>query len=84
MATKRKPKDWTEPKHLNEADWNSLKHIRKLCNKREYQEAMDYARYNCDTIIREEIPPNIWLKMGGQLTSTGWEALKKLKAKRNK
>jgi len=80
MATKRKPKDWTEPRHLDEVDWSALKHIKLLCNKQKYQEAMEYATYSCDTEIREQIPPDLWLKMGGQLTSTGWEKLKKLKA----
>ena len=29
-----------------------------------------------DTIVREEIPGDIWKKMGGQLTKTGEERLK--------
>lgn len=81
MATKRKPKDWTKPKHLDRADWYSLAHIKKLCNDRQYHEAMEYATQSCDTEIRENIPLDLWLKMGGQLTTTGYERLKKLKAK---
>jgi hypothetical protein len=81
---KRKTKDWTKPSHLNEADWYDLAEIRRLCNKKQYREAMEYAMYRCDTIIREEIPPDIWLKMGGRLTETGLENLRKLQAKRKK
>ena len=36
---------------------------------------------NCDTVIREEIPPDVWKKMGGQLTKTGEEKLKAMKGK---
>ena len=34
--------------------------------------------YNSDTVIREEIPPNVWLKIGGSLTSNGKERLRVL------
>lgn len=34
-----------------------------------------------DTIVREEIPGDIWKKMGGQLTKTGEEKLKATKGK---
>lgn len=34
--------------------------------------------YSSDTTIREEIPPNVWLEIGGQLTPTGKERLKAL------
>jgi hypothetical protein len=39
---------------------------------------MDLASRS-DTVIREEIPPDVWLKMVGKLTPTGEEKLRKLK-----
>ncbi len=73
-----KAKDWTEPEWLDQADWQSLKRIKKHFDKGEYKEAMNYAM-DCDTVIREEIPGDIWKKMGGQLTKTGEEKLKSKK-----
>jgi hypothetical protein len=70
-----KAKDWTEPDWLDEADWRNLKIIKKYCDQGKYGEAMDHAR-DCDTVIREEIPGDIWKKMGGELTKTGEEKLK--------
>ncbi|MBA2611300.1 MAG: hypothetical protein H0U95_04960 [Bacteroidetes bacterium] len=70
--------DWTEPKDLSPSDWQKLKHIKKYYDEGNYAEAMDYAMYSSDTTIREEIPPNVWLAIGGQLTSTGREKLKQL------
>ena len=75
--------DWTEPKYLNAADWGNLKTIKNYYDKGDFESAMNHAM-NCDTVIREEIPPDIWKKMGGQLTKTGEEKLKALKAKSSK
>lgn len=70
--------DWTEPKHLAPHDWQKLKRIKKYYDEGNYAEAMDYAMYSSDTTIREEIPPNVWLEIGGQLTPTGKENLRRL------
>lgn len=70
--------DWTEPKDLNPADWRSLKIIKKYYDDGDYQSAMNHAMYNSDTEIREAIPPNVWLEIGGQLTPTGRERLRVL------
>jgi hypothetical protein len=70
--------DWTEPKDLNPADWRSLKIIKKYYDEGDYQSAMNHAMYNSDTEIREAIPPNVWLEIGGQLTPTGRERLRVL------
>jgi hypothetical protein len=70
--------DWTEPEHLNRADWESLKIIKRYYDEGEYSEAMNYAMYDADTVVREEIPPNVWLDIGGTLTSTGREKLRAL------
>ena len=70
--------DWTEPKHLEPSDWQKLKRIKKYYDEGNYSEAMEYAMYRSDTVIREEIPPNVWLEIGGQLTPTGRERLRAL------
>ncbi|MEO6301575.1 MAG: hypothetical protein ABIP51_00255 [Bacteroidia bacterium] len=70
-----KKKDWTEPEYLDSVDWQILKTIKKYIDKKDYKSAMIMAM-NCDTVIREEIPGDIWKKMGGQLTKTGEEKLK--------
>lgn len=70
-----KTKDWTEPEHLNKGDHSVLKEIDRLYKAKKYKEAMNRAM-ETDTIVREEIPGDIWKKMGGQLTKTGEEKLK--------
>lgn len=72
--------DWTEPAHLNTADWIVLKRIQQLHEEGEMEEAMSVAR-ETDTIVREEISPQIWLDIGGTLTPTGLEKLRKSKLK---
>jgi hypothetical protein len=67
--------DWTEPEHLNKSDHAVLKEINRLYKAKKYKEAM-YRAMETDTIVREEIPGDIWKKMGGQLTKTGEERLK--------
>lgn len=67
--------DWTEPEHLDKRDHAVLKEIDRLYKQKKYKEAMSRAM-DSDTIIREEIPPEIWKKMGGQLTKTGEEKLR--------
>jgi hypothetical protein len=80
MKKTTKKNDWTEPQWLNQADWHNLKIIKKYFDKGDYESAMNHAM-NCDTVIREEIPPDVWKKMGGQLTKTGEEKLKAMKGK---
>ncbi|MES2565543.1 MAG: hypothetical protein V4565_01675 [Bacteroidota bacterium] len=70
-----KTEDWTEPEHLNKSDHAVLKEINRLYIAKKYKEAMNRAM-ETDTIVREEIPGDIWKKMGGQLTKTGEERLK--------
>jgi len=76
----KKTPDWTEPSHLNKSDHAVLKEINRLYKAKKYKEAMSRAM-DSDTIVREEIPGDIWKKMGGQLTKTGEE---KLRAKNGK
>lgn len=76
---------WTKPKYMDERDHSQLRHIYDLYKQGKFKQAMDYASFNCDTAIREEIPGEIWKKMGGELTPSGEARLKaKLKAKKGK
>ncbi|MBS1636501.1 MAG: hypothetical protein JST26_11350 [Bacteroidetes bacterium] len=72
--------DWTEPEHLDKQDHAVLKEINRLYKAKKYKEAMNRAM-DADTIIREEIPPEIWKKMGGQLTKTGEDRLRERQGK---
>jgi hypothetical protein len=77
---KKTQKDWTEPEWLDKADWNNLKIIKKYCDQGKYKEAMNHAM-DCDTVIRDEVPGDLWKKMGGTLTPHGEEKLKAQKMK---
>jgi hypothetical protein len=78
---KRKTRDWTEPAHLGKGDWQVLKEIKRLHRLRKMREAMSVAS-DSDTIVREEIPPQVWLDIGGKLTATGLEKLRNSKMKK--
>lgn len=78
-----KSSDWTEPEWLNQADWHNLKIIKNYVDEGDFKSAMDHAR-DCDTVIREEIPGDIWKKMGGQLTKTGEDKLKAIQKNKSK
>lgn len=73
-------RDWTEPTHLGKEDWAVLKEIKRLHEQGKMQEAMSLAACT-DTIVREEIPPQVWLDMDGKLTRAGLEELRKSKKK---
>ena len=78
---KEKYPAWTEPEHLDKKDHADLKEIYSLFKKGNFKGAMAKAS-DVDTIVREEIPGDVWKKMGGQLTKTGEEKLRKAKNKR--
>lgn len=69
---------WTTPKHLSEKDHNDLKQVFDLYQKGDLNKAYSYAA-GLDTIVREEIPVNIWKNIGGKLTPKGKEKLVKVK-----
>ncbi|MBA3704577.1 MAG: hypothetical protein H0W84_01340 [Bacteroidetes bacterium] len=75
--------DWTEGPYLYPTDHARLKRIKKLYEEGEMGMAMDLAMSG-DTEIRDAIPPDIWLAMGGGLTSTGKEKLRLLLEKRQR
>jgi len=84
--SKTKPdleEDWTEAPYLTPGDHLRLKRIKKYYDEGEIGMAMELAMSG-DTEIRDAIPPDIWVAMGGGLTSTGREKLKELKEKRTK
>lgn len=65
---------WVNPENrpdLTNRDRADLAHIKELLEKGDMTGAMFHARYNCDTVIREEIPPSVWLIMGGTLLPVG-------------
>lgn len=73
--------DWTQPKHLHTGDWEVLKEIKRLHELGEMEMAMLVAK-STDTIVREEIPPQIWLDIGGKLTPVGFEKLRRSRMNR--
>lgn len=75
-----KTEDWTEPEYLDKQDHAVLKEINRLYKAKKYKEAMSRAM-DADTVIREEIPPEIWKQMGGELTKTGEEKLRQRQGK---
>lgn len=75
-----KTEDWTEPEYLDKQDHAVLKEINRLHKAKKYKEAMSRAM-DADTVIREEIPPEIWKQMGGELTKTGEEKLRQRQGK---
>lgn len=75
IKKKSKP-DWTEPEWLNPDDHWTLKQIKKHYENGDFELAMNTAT-NADTVIREAIPGEIWKKIGGKLTPTGEERLRK-------
>ena len=76
MKNKTKLPSWTKPKHLNKKDHSDLKQVYLLWKEGKLKDAMNYAS-SLDTIVREEIPGEIWKEIGGQLTQTGEAKLKK-------
>ncbi len=75
-----KTEEWTEPEYLDKQDHAVLKEINRLYKAKKYKEAMSRAM-DADTVIREEIPPEIWKQMGGELTKTGEEKLRQRQGK---
>lgn len=67
---------WVSPDYLDGRDSFALKHIYELYLSGREEEAFDFAYSNCDTMIREQIPGDIWKALGGELTKTGLQKLK--------
>ncbi|MCD6068920.1 MAG: hypothetical protein K0S33_3746 [Bacteroidetes bacterium] len=73
---KKNEEDWTEGKGLTEGDKYFLKKIKECVEQGNMGMAMEWAERG-ETEVREAIPGEIWLAMGGNLTKTGIEKLKK-------
>lgn len=67
---------WTKPEHLNKKDHNDLKRFYELFTQKKFDVALNFAS-NLDTIVRDEIPSDIWKEIGGELTTKGKEELTK-------
>lgn len=80
VQKKKQNQDWTDQEWLTEADRVLLKRIKRLCENGDMRGAMQVAM-DADTVIREAIPGDLWKKMGGTLTPTGEERLRKQKQK---
>ncbi|MFA6924733.1 MAG: DUF5655 domain-containing protein [Bacteroidales bacterium] len=71
---------WTMPEHLHESDHKNLKRIYELHKEGKFDVAISFAS-GLDTIVREEIPLDIWKEIGGTLTNKAEEELKSIKKK---
>ena len=67
--------EWTMPEHLNEKDHKNLKRFYELFIQGKFDVALNFISAT-DTIVREQIPSDIWIKTGGKLTKKGEEQLK--------
>lgn len=72
---KKETSDWANAKGLMESDKRFLRQIKEYVDEGLYGVAMDIACQG-DTEVREAIPGDIWLRMGGTLTNTGMAKLK--------
>lgn len=54
---------WTMPDHLHEKDHRDLKRVYELFKESKFELALSYAS-DLDTIVREEIPADIWQEIG--------------------
>ena len=67
--------NWTMPKHLGESDHRTLKRFYELFTQKKFNVALTFIA-DTDTIVREQIPPDVWKQCGGKLTKKGEEQLK--------
>ena len=65
---------WTMPEHLNDKDHKELKRVYELYKENKFELALNFAS-DLDTIVRDEIPLDIWKEIGGTLTPSGEEEL---------
>lgn len=68
---------WSMPKHLKESDHKALKRFYELFTQGKFDVALNFVS-SLDTIVREQIPSDVWVKTGGKLTKKGEEELKKV------
>ena len=63
---------WATPQadYLSASDWEDLASVKEQVDAGNYDYAMKLAS-SLDTIVRDEIPSDVWVKMGGYLTESG-------------
>jgi hypothetical protein len=63
---------WATPQadYLSASDWQDLASVKEQVDAGNYDYAMKLAS-SLDTIVRDEIPLDVWVKMGGTLTKSG-------------
>lgn len=69
---------WVTPEFLDDKDHEDLKSVYRLIKKGKKNEAYKLAS-RLDTMVRDEIPPQIWKSIGGKLTPFGEAELKRQK-----
>ena len=83
MKKKAKPEnDWTKPEGFSQEDHTCLKRIYELHKNGKFKEAHKAAS-ELETALREEIPPEVWKEIGGELTPNGEEKLRRKKQVKN-
>ena len=58
--------EWTTPEHLDDDDHKDLKRVYELHKEGKFDVAYNIA-LDLDTIVRDEIPDNIWKDLKGSL-----------------
>jgi len=71
---------WPDTLYLTDADLYLLAQIKHYYDKGDMEMAM-YMAMRGETEVRDAIPPDIWKKMGGMLTPTGEEKLRRMQGK---
>jgi hypothetical protein len=69
---------WPDTQYLTDADLYLLAQIKHYYDKGDMEMAM-YMAMRGETEVRDAIPPDVWKKMGGMLTPTGEEKLRKMR-----
>lgn len=67
---------WVTPKFMDEQDHEDLRRFYDLYKAKKFKAALNFA-YDKDTFLRDQIPAMIWNEIGGELTPTGEEKLKR-------
>jgi hypothetical protein len=71
---------WPDTQYLTAGDLYLLEQVKRYYDEGDMEMAM-YMAMRGETEVREAIPPDVWKKMGGMLTPTGEEKLRKMQGK---
>jgi len=64
-----------DPKYLRKTDWEDLAFVKEMYDEGNYETGLKFAS-NLDTIVRDEIPPEVWKKLGSGIKKKGLEEAK--------